>query len=313
MKTKFFSIVVFLILIFFILPTLAQKNTKGKSDFTVLKGPYLGQKPPGLIPEIFAPGIISTEESEGSSGFMLKGSIFIFQKFIDRKSHTYIMRLRDNRWSEPELVPFWEQLVHNGDFTISPDDKTLMYQVKRPVSGRLDSNIWKVELLNGQWGKRVEFPPPINTSYDESFASESTNGYLYFFSRRPGGVGKSDLYICRYKNGGYSEPINVKNLNTSHHEWDPYIAPDESYLIFCSTRPGGLGQDDLYISYRNHQNQWCEPVHLDDRFNSPRSENRPYVTHDGLYFFFTSTKSGNRDIYWVDARVIEDLKPKDLR
>jgi len=126
-------------------------------------------------------------------------------------------------------------------------------------------------------------------------------------------VGQSDLYLSEYNDGKYANPVNLEVLNTQFHEWDPYIAPDESYLIFCSTRPGGMGQDDLYISYRNNQNQWSKPILLDDRFNSSRSENRPYVTHDGRYFFFTSSRKGNRDIYWVDAKIIEELKPEELK
>ena len=289
---------------------IAQEKTK---DFPVLKGPYLGQKPPGMTPEIFAPDIISTAEHEGSSGFAMKGTVFIFQRFIKRESHTYIMRFKDNVWSTPVLIPFWKQLIHNGDFVISPDDKTLLYQVKQDHFGQLESNIWQVKLLGDLWGPRSALPAPINTSYDESFASRASNGNLYFFSRRPGGVGKSDLYMSSDKNGVYSEPINLKELNTRFHEWDPYIAPDESYLIFCSTKPGGMGSDDFYISFKSHNNQWTDPVNMGNQINSPRSENRPYITNDGRFFFYTSSRRGNRDIYWVDAKIIEKLKPDELK
>jgi len=283
------------------------------SEFPVLKGPYLGQKPPGLMPIIFAPHIISTLEHEGSSGFALNGKVFIFQRFINRKSHTYIMRLKGSRWSAPVLIPFWQQLIHNGDFVISPDDKTMFYQVKQDISGRLVSNIWRVQIHTESCGQKSVLPAPINTLYDESFASEANNGNLYFFSRRPGGEGKSDLYMCVYQNGVYSEPLNLRELNTEFHEWDPYIAPDESYLIFCSTKPGGLGGDDFYVSFRDRNNQWTDALNMGDLINSPRSDNRPYVTNDGRYFFYTSSRRGNRDIYWVDAKILCELKPKEKK
>lgn len=282
-----------------------------QSDFAKLTGPYLGQKPPGLMPEIFAPGIISTDASEGSSGFAHDGTVFIFQRFIDRDCHTYIMTRTDNVWATPELLPFWKQLIHNGDFMIAPDDKTMLYQVKQDRSGQLVSNIWEVRLEESGWEKRSALPPPINTVYDESFATRASNGNLYFFSRRPGGAGESDLYLSEFKNGSYTDPINLKIFNTRFHEWDPYIAPDESYLIFCSTKPEGSGMDDLYISFKNHENRWCDPIHMGKLINSPQSENRPYVTNDGRFFFYTSSKRGNRDIYWVDAKIIEELKPKE--
>lgn len=266
-----------------------------------------------MTPEIFATEIISTEKSEGSSGFAFNGRIFIFQRFIDRECHTYMMTRTNNQWSIPELIPFWKQLIHNGDFVILPDDKTMFYQVKQQISDRLDSDIWQIRLLGEQWGPQTKLPEPINSASNESYASRASSGTLYFFSSRSGGKGKFDLYRSEYRNGLYEEPLNIKELNTRSDEWDPFIAPDESYIIFCSTMPGGMGMDDLYISYKNHENQWCDPVHMGILINSPRSENRPYVTHDVRFFFYTSSKRGNRDIYWVDAKIIEELKAKELK
>ena len=285
----------------------AQEKT---IDLPILKGPYLGQEPPGMTPEVFAPGIISTDESEGSSGFARNGQVYIFQRFINRDCHTYMMTMTDNIWSQPKLIPFWKQLIHNGDLIFSPDDKTMFYQVKQQVSDRLDSDIWQAILGQEGWTSRCALPPPINSSYNESFASITKNGKLYFFSQRPGGLGESDLYMSKYINGDYTVPINLKTLNTQYHEWDPFIAPDESYIIFCSTKPGGSGMDDLYISFRNQEDQWCAPINMGNQFNSPGSENRPYVSNDGKYLFYTSTRKGNRDIWWVDAKIIDELRPE---
>jgi len=276
-----------------------------------LVGPYLGQEPPGTEPRLFAPGIIVDDSSEGSSGFALGGTVFLYQKFLDRRCHTYVMRLRDGRWTAPERIPFWETLVHNGDFAVSSDDKTLLYQVKTEVSGRLVSNIWRVEIEPDGWGERAALPAPVNTEHDESFASESLEKGLYFFSRRPGGLGGSDLYVSRPDRGTYSEPENLTALNTEHDEWDPFIAPDESYLIFGSTRPEGLGMDDLYVSFRDPDGRWSEPVSLGPSINSPRSENRPSVTADGKYLFFTSSRRGNRDVYWVSTKLLAGLRRPD--
>ena len=183
MKKAFFYIGIFIFIL------LGRTTHSQQKDFPVLTGPYLGQKPPGMKPEIFAPGIISTEQSEGSSGFALNGRVFIFQRFINHECHTYMMTQTDNLWSIPELIPFWKQLIHNGDFVISPDDKTMFYQVKKPVSGQLDSDIWQVELTGEGWGPKSVLPAPVNTAYDESFASRASSGNLYFFSSRPGGGG----------------------------------------------------------------------------------------------------------------------------
>ena len=132
---------------------------------------------------------------------------------------------------------------------------------------------------------------------------------MYFFSRRPGGYGTSDLYLSEFVEGEYEPPINLgPKLNTEHHEWDTYTAPDESYMIYCSTKPGGLGEDDLYVTFRESEGAWRDPVHLGNEINTKGSENRPYVSPDGRYLFYTSTVRGNRDIYWVDAGIIKDFR-----
>jgi hypothetical protein len=81
-------------------------------------------------------------------------------------------------------------------------------------------------------------PEPVNTPHFESYASDTAAGTLYFFSRRPGGKGRSDLWRCAGSGGKYAEAVNLEPLNTEYEEWDPFIAPDESYLIFCSTQGG---------------------------------------------------------------------------
>jgi hypothetical protein len=76
---------------------------------------------------------------------------------------------------------------------------------------------------------------------------------------------------------------------------------------------GGLGEDDLYVTFRTENGSWSDPVHMGGDINSEASENRPYVSPDGKYFFYTSSVRGNRDIYWVDARILQKLKPDEIK
>jgi hypothetical protein len=273
-----------------------------------LRGPYLGQTTPGPAPQPFAPGIITTDADEGCSGFALNGTAFLFQKFLDRRCQTYIMRLKDGAWTAPALIPFWETLAENGDFVVSSDDRTLLYQVRTGAGPATVSHIWRAEITPTGWGEPAALPAPVNTPYFESYASDTADGTLYFFSRRPGGKGGFDLYRSARKAGGYADPVNLEALNTASNEWDPFVAPDESYLLFCSTKPGGLGGDDIYISFRSDGGAWGTPVHLGDEVNSPGSENRPYVTRDGKYFFFTSTRNGSRDTFWLQAGYLDRFR-----
>ncbi len=220
-------------------------------------------------------------------------------------------------WSRPQPAPF-DSRYGDGDFTAAPDGKTLYFTSSRPLDGKnmepIPSNIWVTTIKDGEWSKPHPLGPSLNTEYGESYPAVTEKGTIYFFSRRPGGFGKADIYRSRLKNGDYTEAENLGSvINTGYEEWDPFIAADESFLVFCSTKPGGFGRDDLYISFRRQDGTWTKPLNLGEDFNSYIMDNRPCVTPDGKYFFFISGKSGNRDVYWVDAKFITKLKLKDIR
>jgi Tol biopolymer transport system component len=162
-----------------------------------------------------------------------------------------------------------------------------------------------------EWSTPRVLAAPVNAGQHDSYPWLSAGGTLFFFSNRDGGFGHGDIYSA--KNWEGSSP-SVENLgspvNSSHHEVDPFIAPDESYLVFCSDRPGGFGKADIYVSFRMAGDGWSEPLNLGDQINTKADEYIPSVTPDGRYFFFTSNSSGNRDVYWMDAGFIEELRPK---
>lgn len=292
----------------------AQKN---EPDFSQLKGPYLGQEPPGLTPKLFAPGIVTSDSNEGCSGWGKNMEYFIFQRSVEGKSMLYIMNQKNGSWSAPEKIPFVDK-YQLGDFTISPNGKTMVFASRiyiDEIGFESDgANIWIVEKTETGWTEPKHIGLGINTKYHESYPCLTASDNLYFFSRRPGGYGDSDLYLSKYIEGKYQTPVNLgPKLNTEYHEWDTYTAPDESYMIFCSMKPDSLGSDDLYVTFKTGNGTWSEPVHMGNKINTDKSENRPYVSPDGKYFFYASTKRGNRDIYWVDAKIIGELKPDHLK
>lgn len=309
MKSKVTMVGILLSIVF------AFNSAAQQVEFPVLKGPYLGQMLPGNTPKVFAPGIISTDISEGCSGWGNDMEYFIFQRWIDGKSKLYIMNQIYGVWSEPALLPFVDQ-YQVGDFTIAPDGKTMVFAsnilVEEIGSKDEGGNIWIIEKTETGWTEPKYFGLGINTEYHDSYPCLTANGNLYFFSRRPGGYGDSDLYVSEFVEGDYQTPVNLgPKLNTEYHEWDTYTAPDESYMIYCSMMPGGLGEDDLYITFRQSDGSWGNPIHMGNEINTEKSENRPYVSPDGKYFFYTSSIKGNRDIYWVNIEIIEELKSKN--
>jgi Tol biopolymer transport system component len=121
--------------------------------------------------------------------------------------------------------------------------------------------------------------------------------------------GSLDIWRSRFVNGKYTLPENLEEINTEHYEDGPFIAPDESYLIFESERPGGIGGSiDLYISFRKDDGSWSVPVNMGETINSDKTDRWARVTPDGKYLFFGSNRNGNMDIYWIDAKIISNLK-----
>lgn len=298
----------------------------GASDSPVLKGPYLGQKPPGMTPELFAPGIICTNYIETASAFSKDGKLFVFRRHANQGTYPdiYMMREKNKRWTKPVLLSFQGQ-YRAGDFTFAPDGKTLYFASNRPLKGNrgYGDNLWKVEIPEGNSPNPQPLPPVINSELHESYPSLAANGNLYFFRRMR--KNEDEIYMSRLVNGKYMEAENLgPAINSEYDEWDAYIAPDESYIIFCSTKPGGYGRDDLYISFRKKAGLWTRALNMGPEMNSPASDNRPYVTIDGKYLFFTSSRkapkdlaaakrAGSRDIYWVDSEIIKTYKKKAFK
>jgi hypothetical protein len=243
-----------------------------------VRGEYMGQKPPGPVPEIFAPGIVSTDKKELNS-----------------------------------VAPFSTK-YSNVDMCVSYDGKKLFFGSNRPVSGEGKAeeghDIWMVTRTETGWSEPENLGPLVNAGEHQIYPTVTKELTLYFQSRREGNIGGSDLYRAEYVNGRYTKPENLGSaVNTEHNEGDVLIAPDESYLIVSSRgRSDSLGRSDLYISFRRPDGSWTKAENMGPTINSEATEYCPMLSPDGRYLFFTSTKSGNGDIYWVDAKIIDALR-----
>ncbi len=292
-------------------------------SFPVLSGPYLGQDPPGMKAELFdPPGLFNKNEGHGCSGFLNDGTVYLFtsmRRGTDwRLRPTYVTYLKDGRWTKPEIAPFSEYMPYN--FTVGPGGQILYFTtLKSPdkTTSRLleQANIWVTSLQENGWTEPIMLGRSINTNkYYENYPATALNGTIYYMSSRVGGYGRSDVYRSRNQDGKYGPPENLGPvINTSGSDQDPWIAPDESYLIVCQNKPGGLGKYDLYISFMKEDGSWTEMINMGPDVNSSEYEFRPYVTPDGKYLFFTSNRSEDGSIYWIDARIIESLKPDGIK
>ncbi len=293
-------------------------NQNNESKFHQLKGPYLGQKPPGMTPEIFAPGIVSTvEHGEYGGHFSPDGKMFIFTRRVEgQPGRLYFSEYKENKWTIPEVVPFGYE-TNDSQPCFFADGKRLIFVSGRPEPNKTEDgehhNFWVVDYDGSGWGKPYLLDPDINLGERRVCPSVSKNGNLYFSGnyKKPG---DKDIFLSRLVNGKYTEPENLgSSINTNYYEQHVFIAQDESYILFDSYRPAGYEKSNIYISYRKEDNSWTEAKILSEAVNSEQYDWYPVVTPDEKYILFTRTGYGEMDIYWVSVKIFEKLKPDNLK
>ena len=194
---------------------------------------------------------------------------------------------------------------------LSFDEKKLYFISNRALNGTGDAkdiDIWYIQKTDEGWSEPVNAGEGINSEKDEFYISLSNTGTIYFasnFHTSDTNYWDFDIYCSQTENGKFLAPVNLgDSINSLGFECDAFVSPGETYIIFCSTRPGGYGEGDLYISFRNDDNTWTEAKNMGETINTKTHEFCPFVTRDGKYLFYTS----NEDIYWIDSKIIENLK-----
>ncbi|QHI38558.1 hypothetical protein IMCC3317_39510 [Kordia antarctica] len=216
----------------------------------------------------------------------------------------------NGKWTAFAIASFSGK-YHDIEPAFSPDGTQLFFASKRPIgtetSLKKDYDLWVVTKENGEWKNPTRLPETINSDKNEYYPSIANNGTLYFTAERDDAKGKEDIYKSEFKNGTYQTPESLgEGVNTKTYEYNAYVSPDESFIIFGSYgRKGSLGKGDLYISF-NKNNTWQEAVHLGKLINSDQIDYCPFVSFDKKYFFFTSEKSTIQTSY--DTLSIEALK-----
>ena len=277
-----------------LLPTFENIHVNS-AEFPALTGPYLGQKPPGLTAEPFAPGIISREGWELEGVFAPGMTEFYFTtRGGKRKRPTVIgFRQHNNVWNK------FMEFTRDGEVTFSPDGKRM-----HMAEG------YKDRIANG-WSKRESLGPMFERDdWGIMRLSASAQGTYVFDDYKGGDV----IRISKIKNGKRQTPRPIgPEINTGKWTAHPFIAADESYLIWDSERPDGFGGSDLYISFKQTDGTWGPAINMGKQVNSSGWDAYASVTPDGKYMLFNrgiDEDNDNVDIYWVDAKIIDELKVK---
>ncbi len=328
MKIKKNLFTLFIVLIFMSLLNIQLNAADSKVVLTDLYGDYLGQTPPGDTPVVFAPGFISRKSLEhGPAIFSHDGNeVYWCSRKSARewqKTNLWSMKRINNRWTKPQkLSPFGVDVAWMDPF-LSMDGKRLYFSAdsntikEKGMSASENRDIWFVEKQNNGWSKPQKISPVINRINGQCQATLTHDGTVYFLEYKGEGKNwKCEILKSKLKNENYLQPvalpagINSTLIQTSK-SWTPFIAPDDSYLIFSSSRQRKYR--DIYISFHDIPNDtWSEPISMGKSINTETQESYPSVSPDGKFLFFTRYNYNNKsmDVYWVSAKVIDKLRKK---
>lgn len=272
---------------------------------------YLGRPRPGLTPLRFPPESLlanSTYMWHGVPAFSpdLKEIFWSrYNKALDYGQLVYIKYVNGN-WTSVQYAPFGNQNVFESCPVYSYSGDTIFF-----TSSLTTTHIFRACRTPTGWTQPEQLNIPIPTGYSISLEfSIARNGTIYLALVNPSLSNYGDIYKSRLENGVYQTPENLGTvINSDTSDLNPYIDPNERFLIFVSNKTGGYGLHDLYISKQNLDNTWSNPINLGPTINSYFEDVFPRVTPDGQYFFFNTARSGDigYNPYWISIQYIYNL------
>ncbi len=279
--------------------------------------PYAGP-PPGAPAVRFAPGVIP--EGRAFAAALTPDArtlVFTYSVRAERVLELWTTRFENGRWTPPRQAPF-ARGFRAADPFLSRDGRRLYFSWDRPRPGMaadtsVDFDTWVVErTASGAWGEARHVGDAAHSPASDMYPGVARDGTLYFDSMRPGLPARRNVWRARLVNGAYgaAEPLPREINDSTAGASNPYVDPDERYIIFTSARAGSVGTNaDLWISYRKPDGSWGEPRNLGPRVNTPASEFCPTVSPDGRWLLFSRIRSENGqpvadDVYIVGIDVL---------
>lgn len=265
---------------------------------------YFGQTPPGDSAITFAPGIVSIPNRDVPNiTFSPDGkTVFFYVGFYPNPGTPYIMisEYKDNHWNAPVNATFSSGRSTGEPFFAFNGTRLYMF-ASNAVNHVASIDLSYSEKQGDAWSAPISLGNPPNSE-----------GYQY----HPCIVGDTSIYFAssagyvrrsQYINGVYQEAVNLPspiNYIGSQTWGDPYVSPNEDYMLIKSKRAEGYGLHDIYIAYKRPDGTWTNPKNLGNKINTPNEETTGDITPDGKYMTFTTGKT----VRWVSTSFIEKLK-----
>ncbi|WP_132055875.1 OmpA family protein [Pseudocnuella soli] len=181
-----------------------------------------------------------------------------------------------------------------------------------------DEDFYISEKSGAGWQPAFRLNGSINTPNNEGAQIISQDGqWLVFAGKdRPGGYGGFDIYVAYKTPQGWSEAINLgSKINTDSWESQPCLSPDKRAIYFASSRPGGYGGSDIYVSYLQPNGRFGEPQNMGPGINTAGEDACPFMHADGQTLYFSSNGwpgYGEGDIFVVRRTDTGWTQPQNL-
>ena len=294
---------ILLIITIFLGACATKKQAPKNNDSSTTVSPYFGQKPPGLIPEIFAPGIISINGryEHGISFSPDLEEIYFSANKKGEEASIYFSKLKGKKWTPIKKANFTKGKKEYEEHPfVSLSDKRIYFES--------DVKLWYVNRLEDSWSDAIQLDSPIN---DDRlfFPNQAKNGDLFY-------TDISDFQNIKIKyapnKNGYFPEVKEVDIEFGVHGFiassQDFLLVDERHQPEEETRK----DRDIYVYFKEKDGTWTKPINLGKEVNSNFSETAASITPDGKYLFFGryNEEGGLSNFYWVSTEVIEKLRPK---
>jgi len=264
----------------------------------IAKGPYLGQTPTGPIAQVFAPGLICDtrpHQWESHGHFSADGNTFCFA----RRRLVFITENTDQGWTTPVRIKSIPYRVWSP--CLSPDANSIYFSRRYdPPKGW---TLHRCMRTSQGWSLPRELGPPFNP-LGAAFSVTADNSICFITDR-------GRFWIAPFVGNTWARAIKIPVEKGSLKGCHPGIAPDASFMVFYSIRPGALDgtETDLYLTLQRPDGTWTKPRNMGPRINSGYYEFGARISPDKKYMFFTRSNGwggysfcDTSDIYWVELK-----------